>query len=94
MEILSKAELIFCPIQKISDVKSDPQAIANNYVIPFRHRTLGDIQIPGYQVHFSACEVGTHADAPRLGEHTDEILVDLGYAPEEIERFRKEEIVR
>ncbi|MEK6193176.1 MAG: CoA transferase [Deltaproteobacteria bacterium] len=94
MEILSKAELIFCPIQKISDVKSDPQAIANNYVTPFKHRTLGDIQIPGYPVHFSACEAGTHADAPRLGEHTDEILVDLGYAPEEIERYRKEEIVR
>ena len=94
MEILSKAELIFCPIQKISDVKSDPQAIANNYVTPFKHRTLGDIQIPGYPVHFSACEAGTHADAPRLGEHTNEILVDLGYAPEEIKRYRKEEIVR
>jgi len=94
MEILSRAELIFCPIQKITDVRSDPQAIANNYVTAFKHKTLGDIQIPGYPVHFSACTAGPHADAPGLGEHTDETLADIGYAPEEIERFRKEEIVR
>ena len=94
MEILTQAGLIFAPIQKIMDIKSDPQAIANNYVTPFRHRALGDIQAPGYPIHFSACDAGTHAPAPRLGEHTDEILVNLGYSGEEIKGFKDEKIVR
>ena len=94
MEMLTNAGLIFAPIQKIADIKSDPQAIANNYVTPFKHRTLGDIQTPGYPIHFSACEAGTHTSAPKIGEHTDEILADLGYASEEIALFRKKEIVQ
>lgn len=94
MEILTGAGLIFAPIQKITDVKSDPQAIANNYVTPFKHRTLGDIQIPGYPIQFSACDAGTHTAAPMLGEHTDEILAELGYAAEDITRLKDEDIVR
>ena len=93
MDVLTGAGLIFAPIQKIADVKSDPQALANNYVTPFTHPTLGDIQIPGYPIQFSACEAGTHAAAPKLGEHTDEILADLGYAADDIKRFKDEDIV-
>jgi crotonobetainyl-CoA:carnitine CoA-transferase CaiB-like acyl-CoA transferase len=94
MPILGEAGLIFCPIKKITDVQSDPQAIANNYITPFSHRMLGDIQIPGYPVHFSACDAGTHAGAPRLGEHTDEVLTGLGYAAKDIKHLRNEGVVR
>jgi crotonobetainyl-CoA:carnitine CoA-transferase CaiB-like acyl-CoA transferase len=93
MERLTTAGLIFAPIQKITDIKNDPQAIANKYVTPFRHRVLGDIQMPGYPIQFSACEAGTHSSAPRLGEHTDEILEDLGYTSEDIVSFRDAGIV-
>ena len=93
MERLTQAGLIFAPIQKITDVKNDPQAIANNYVTPFKHRILGDIQMPGYPIQFSACEAGTHSAAPQLGEHTHEILADLGYSSEEIARFKDDDIV-
>jgi len=86
INILGEAGLIFCPIQKITDIVSDPQAIANNYIIPFKHRLLGDIQIPGYPVHFSECEAGTRTAAPRLGEHTEEVLADLGYTGNDIEQ--------
>ena len=94
MEILSAAGLIFAPIQKITEVTSDPQAIANHYVTPFKHPVLGDIQIPGYPIQFSACEAGTRTGAPRLGEHTNEILADMGYSPEDIARLKAEEIVQ
>jgi len=49
--------------------------------------------MPGYPIQFIACEAGTHAAAPKLGEHTDEILADLGYAADDIKRFKDEDIV-
>jgi crotonobetainyl-CoA:carnitine CoA-transferase CaiB-like acyl-CoA transferase len=94
MDILREAGLIFCSIKKIVDVKSDPQAIANNYVTSYRHRRLGDIQIPGYPVHFSTCSAETHKDAPKLGEHTDEILTGLGFKAEDIEKLKNKGVVR
>jgi crotonobetainyl-CoA:carnitine CoA-transferase CaiB-like acyl-CoA transferase len=90
---LTSAGLIFAPIQKITDIKSDPQAIANNYVTPFKHRVLGDIQMPGYPIQFSACDTDTLTAAPQLGEHTDEILADLGYSKEDIKDLRNADIV-
>jgi len=90
---LTGAGLIFAPIQKITDIKSDPQAIANNYVTPFKHRVLGDIQMPGYPIQFSACDTDTLSAAPQLGEHTDEILVDLGYSKGDIKDLRDADIV-
>lgn len=93
MHDLIDAGLIFCPIQKITGVKSDPQAIANQYVTPFKHPILGDIQIPGYPVQFSECEAGTETSAPKLGEHTKEILEDMGYTETEIRDLRKQGII-
>ena len=93
MEKLIPNGLIFAPIQKITDITADPQAIANNYVTPFKHRALGDIQMPGYPIQFSACEAGTLSAAPRLGEHTDEILADLGYSAEDIKAMKDTAIV-
>jgi len=90
---LTGAGLIFAPIQKITDIKSDPQAIANNYVTPFKHRVLGDIQMPGYPIQFSACDTDTLSAAPQLGEHTDEILADLGYSKGDIKDLRDADIV-
>ena len=94
MEILTGNGLIFCPVQKIGDVRADPQARANQYVAPFSHPALGDIQIPGYPVHFSACDAGTHACAPKIGEHTEDILRRLGYADIDIQRLKDEGVVR
>jgi len=94
MDIFNENGLIFCPIQKITEVKSDPQARASGYVTPFSHPVLGDVQIPGYPVHFSACHAGTHAAAPKIGEHTEEILRDLGYENEDIQALKDEDVVR
>jgi crotonobetainyl-CoA:carnitine CoA-transferase CaiB-like acyl-CoA transferase len=86
--------LMFCPVKHVSEVKDDIQAIANQYVVPFDHPSLGNITIPGYPVQFSACRAGTRGPAPGLGEHTDEILKDLGFSNHDITEFKKEGVVR
>ena len=91
---LQERGLMFCPVQHISEVPGDPQAVENNYVVPFSHPVLGDVPIPGYPIHFSGNSAGTSAAAPGIGEHTDEILSELGYADADIARLRDAGTVR
>jgi crotonobetainyl-CoA:carnitine CoA-transferase CaiB-like acyl-CoA transferase len=94
MEIFRKRGLMFCSVQHILEVPGDPQALANDYVVPFDHPALGSIQIPGYPVDFSACRAGTRSAAPRLGEHTDQVLRELGYADPDIDTLRTAGVIR
>ncbi len=94
MTILSGHGLMFCPIRRISEVQNDPQAIANGYVTPFDHPLAGRMNMPAYPVQFSASQAGTRCSAPRLGEHTNRVLEEIGYSSEQIDRLREEGIVR
>jgi len=81
--------MMFCPVQRVEDVKNDPQAIINNYVEPMVYRGLGRVGLPGYPVHFSECSAGTRGPALFIGENTDEILGEAGYTDQEIAELRR-----
>ena len=94
MEIFLSHGLLACSVQQIQEVPDDPQALANNFVVPFEHPLQGPVKIPGYPVSFSACEAGTRTAAPRLGEHTDLVMKELGYTDQDIDDLKKAEIIR
>jgi crotonobetainyl-CoA:carnitine CoA-transferase CaiB-like acyl-CoA transferase len=94
MEILQERGLMFSSVQHISEVTSDRQALANDYVVPFDHPRLGRVNIPGYPVYFGACRAGTTSAAPALGQHTDEILREIGYGDSEIDVLRQKGVVK
>ncbi len=94
VEIFLSHGLMFCPVKHIKEVKHDSQAMANQYVVAFDHRDLGRITIPGYPLRFSHCQAGTRASAPALGEHTNEILAELGFSESQIAGFRKHGVIR
>jgi crotonobetainyl-CoA:carnitine CoA-transferase CaiB-like acyl-CoA transferase len=93
MEIFQERGLMFSSVQHISEVTSDPQALANDYVVPFDHPRLGQVNLPGYPVTFSACRAGTTSAAPTFGQHTDEILREIGCGDPEIDELRQEGVV-
>ena len=93
MEIFVGYQLMFSSVQQMEEVFTDPQAQANDYIRNFDSPSFGELQVPGYPVHFSACDAGIRSFAPEIGEHTQMVLEALGYSPEEIQRLKNEGIV-
>jgi len=94
LKTFAEHDLFACAVNRLEDLASDPQVLANDYLVDFDHPTFGRVKLPGYPVHFSASEAGTTRAAPLLGEHTEEVLSSLcGLDEEEIEQLRREGVV-
>ena len=55
---------------------------------------FGDVQYLAPPVRFERTPASIDRHAPRLGEHTDEVLGELGVSDETIARLREEGVVR
>ncbi len=94
LKILSRNDLPNAPVHRLTELKDDPQIIANDYIVDFDHPRLGKVKIPGYPVQFSKSQAGTTSCAPELGEHTDAVLSEIGgYSPEEITGLRAKGVI-
>jgi|YNPNPStandDraft_1061719.scaffolds.fasta_scaffold00351_20 crotonobetainyl-CoA:carnitine CoA-transferase CaiB-like acyl-CoA transferase len=94
LDILQRNGLMFSPVQRPAEVLTDPQALNNDYVVSFQYPSLGEVREPGYPIHFSAAKVRKRAPAPAIGEHTDEVLREIGYTEREIEELRAQRVVK
>ena len=83
-------DIIFAPVQSMSDLAADPQVIANNYIIDYNHETLGPVKVLGLPIALSETPGEVIAEAPEFGQHTEEVLQELGnYTWEEISELRE-----
>ncbi len=89
---LQSHKLLFVPVRRVSELQNDPQALANGYVVPFDHPAVGQVNFPGFPIHFSASKADTRNPAPAQGEHTEIVLREAGYTDEEIQNLKAEGI--
>lgn len=90
LRLFREADLIISPVNTPLEAINDPQLTENDYIVDFDHPDIGRIRIPGFPIHFSEAEVNKNLAAPKLGEHTEEVLRGIGgYSDEEIARFRE-----
>jgi crotonobetainyl-CoA:carnitine CoA-transferase CaiB-like acyl-CoA transferase len=95
VKILKEAGDVICtPVQRISDLINDPQVLANNYIIDYNHEVLGAVQVPGIPVAFSKTPGTVKSEAPEFGQHTEEVLLEMGgYSWEEITELKDKEVI-
>ena len=89
LALLDAHEIPCGPINNYAEALRSPQAAAREMVRSLDHPTLGPIETLGSPLKLSATPVDIGQPAPRLGEHTIEVLRDAGYSDPEIAAMRE-----
>jgi len=85
---LQAAEIPCGPINAVPDSLADPHYVARGNIVQLEHATAGAIRSLANPVRLSDTPPSYRLPPPRLGEHTQAILAQLGYSPAEIETLR------
>lgn len=94
LEILL-AEDIWCgPVMSMADVEQDPQVAANEMIVSFDHPTAGTVRGMGIPVKFSQTPGTVRRPSPLKGQHSGDILREMGFADDEIQRLTDEGVVQ
>jgi len=81
------------PVHNLGEALTHPQTLARGMVVDLVHPEAGATQALGCPVHFSATPSRVDRPAPRLGEHTREVLRETGYSDAEVDALADEGVV-
>ena len=92
-ERLEHHQVPFARINHREEVVHDPQVRAMEALVEYEHPVGGTLRQPRPPGRFSETPSGVFRHSPALGEHTDELLGEAGFAPAEITRLRDAGVV-
>ena len=92
-KIFKECDFLFSKINRTIDLASDPQVLVNDYLIDWDHPHWGPIKFMGFPFTCSETPPVIKSPAPELGQHTEEVLLELGYSWEDIGKLQDEEVI-
>jgi crotonobetainyl-CoA:carnitine CoA-transferase CaiB-like acyl-CoA transferase len=91
---LRSRDIIVTQVKGLSDLASDPQVIANSYILEKTHEVLGPVKVVGVPITLSETPGEVNPEAPEFGQHTEEVLMELGgYTWDEISTLREKKAI-
>ena len=92
-DVLDAAGVPNGPIYLLSELFADPQVQHRGLVVEMEHPAAGRIRQTGLPVRLSETPGSIRTPPPRLGEHTDAILRELGHEAQAVETLRRDGVV-
>lgn len=93
MQKLNEAGIPAGPVLTIAEMHNDPQAIHRDMVTSVEHPVAGTVRTIGAPVKFHSTPTDTKRPAPLFGQHAEELLLEFGYSPEQIEKLLEAGVV-
>ncbi len=94
LRVLDEAGVPNGPINDMRDVYDDPQVAARGMMEEMEHPVAGTTRHIGIPLKLSATPGSIRKPSPVLGQHTDEVLAEHGFSPDEIADLRNAGAVR
>lgn len=95
-EWLSELRKVGIPCGRMNtaaEALSDPHVIERGMIVELEHPALGWVKSLATPVHLSDAPLVYHRHPPTLGEHSGEVLTELGYSPQAIRQLRREGVI-
>jgi formyl-CoA transferase len=93
LEAMEKAEVPAGRIYTAADIAADPHYAARGMIESVIAGDGEPLKVPGIVPKLSATPGAIHSPAPKLGEHTDEVLRSLGFSSHDIDSLRERRII-
>lgn len=93
VKYLEGFEICHGPVNDFRETFSDPQVLHREMVLEVNHPTEGRIKQVGFPIKFSESPGRVRLPSPGYGEHTKEVLQELGYTEGRIEALKKSGVI-
>ncbi|MGH8918433.1 MAG: CoA transferase, partial [Actinomycetes bacterium] len=93
-KLLADAGVPAARINNVSEALAHPQVQARGMVAAIDHPTAGALRTVASPIKLSDQPTTVHRAPPLLGQHTDEILAELGFDAGDVERLHRNATVR
>jgi crotonobetainyl-CoA:carnitine CoA-transferase CaiB-like acyl-CoA transferase len=93
IQVLDDADVPCAPILERSQVFDQPQVTENGMIASFDNSETGRVSMVGVPVQLSATPGSIRSPAPELGQHTNEVLEELGFSVKSIAKMREEAVI-
>jgi crotonobetainyl-CoA:carnitine CoA-transferase CaiB-like acyl-CoA transferase len=92
-ELLDKAGVPCAPVNTLDQVLNDPQTLARDMVVNIPHPLVPELKLLGLPIKLSDTPGGVRMPPPLKGQHTEEVLLDLGYSAADIHALRERQVI-